>query len=170
MSLVVTKAAGAISIQDLGRTGHMHEGVPPGGAIVRALLVAANREAANRDDAAALEVFGVVTVRAERTIKVAMPDAARMLDAGEELTVSSPRWTYLAVHGGIAAPEVLGGRGALPGERVKKAIASHPPAILRRASRGRRCLPVDRCECLPAPTSTRSRPALSRCCVRRRTR
>jgi allophanate hydrolase subunit 2 len=126
MSLVIEQAAGPISIQDLGRPGHMHEGVPPGGAAVRALLVAANREAANRDDAAVLEVFGLLKVRAERRVEVATPNGACILDAGESMTVSSVSWTYLAVRGGIAAPEVLGGRGALPGVLVRKGDRIEP--------------------------------------------
>lgn len=120
MSLIVEQATGPISIQDLGRTGRMHEGVPPGGAAVRTLLIAANREAANRDDAPALEVSGQVTVRAERRVELATPDGARILDPGEVMTVTSFGWTYLAVRGGIAMPEVLGGRGALPGVLVRK--------------------------------------------------
>jgi allophanate hydrolase subunit 2 len=136
MSLVVEQATGPISIQDLGRRGHMHEGLPPGGAAVRTLLIAANREAANRDDAPALEVFGSLRVRAERRVEVATPDGARILEAGETTTVSSVRWTYLAVRGGISVPVVLGGRGALPGGRVHKGDridpAGEPPVRFAR--------------------------------------
>ena len=39
-----------VTIQDLGRPGHMHESVPAGGALVRSLLVAANRHVAFASD------------------------------------------------------------------------------------------------------------------------
>jgi allophanate hydrolase subunit 2 len=64
-----------------------------------------------------LEVQGQLVVRAEASIAVAMDrDASpRELAAGEELTIASGprRCTYLAIAGGIDAPLVLGGRGAL---------------------------------------------------------
>ena len=136
MSLVVEQAAGWISIQDLGRRGHMHEGVPPGGAAVRTHLIAANREAANRDDAPAIEVFGMLRLRAERRVEVATPEGARILDGGETMVVSSMVATYLAVRGGIAVPEVLGGRGALPGVVVRRGNridpAGEPPVRFKR--------------------------------------
>jgi len=116
MSLVVTRALGLVTVQDLGRPGRMHEAVPPGGALVRDRLVAANRAVANPDAAPALEVLGQLTVRAERRLAVATDTtAARTLDAGDELVVASEprRVAYLAVRGGLAAPLVLGGRGAL---------------------------------------------------------
>jgi allophanate hydrolase subunit 2 len=115
MSLVVVHALGPISIQDLGRTGHMHEGVPPGGAAVPTRLIAANRAVGNRDDAAAFEVYGVLVLRAEERVDVATSDGACTLAPGEEVRVADPGWTYLAVRGGIAVPRVLDGHGALPG-------------------------------------------------------
>lgn len=114
MSLVVVRAVGMVTVQDLGRPGRMHEGLAPGGALVPELLVAANRAAGNADGAAALEVMGQLVVRAERELTVAIDEHARVLHAGDELTVASTtrRVTYLAVRGGIDAPVVLGGRGA----------------------------------------------------------
>jgi allophanate hydrolase subunit 2 len=107
------RAAGLITIQDLGRPGRMHEALPPGGALVPELLIAANRAARNPDGAAALEVLGRLVVRAASSIEVAT-DRARELGAGDELVVESEprRAAYLAVRGGLAAPLVLGGRGA----------------------------------------------------------
>lgn len=116
MTLVVTRALGLVTIQDLGRPGHMHEAMPPGGALVPARLVAANRTVQNPDDTPAIEVVGELAVRAERACIVAT-DAwpARPLAAGAELVIASEprRVTYLAMRGGFAAPLVLGGRGAL---------------------------------------------------------
>jgi allophanate hydrolase subunit 2 len=112
MSLVVVRAIGMISVQDLGRPGHMHEGLAPGGALVPELLVAANRATRTADGAAAFEVMGQLVVRAERELTVAVDEHARVLHPGEELTVTNgdARVAYLAVHGGIDAPLVLGSR------------------------------------------------------------
>ena len=116
MSFVVARALGLVTVQDLGRPGWMHEAVPPGGALVRDRLIAANRAVANPDGAPAIEVLGELVIHAERALEVATDTAAaRTLAAGDELIVASEprRVAYLAVHGGIAAPLVLGGRGAL---------------------------------------------------------
>lgn len=115
MSLVVTGVAGLVTIQDLGRPGRMHEGLPRGGALVPELLVDANHAARNPPGAPAIEVIGRVALRAESAVIVAT-DArpARQLAPGDEVVVEAEprRVTYLAVRGGLAAPEVLGGRGA----------------------------------------------------------
>src|SRR5690606_31038678 len=71
MSLVVTRTLGLSTIQDRGRCGHMHEALPPGGALVPELLAAANRSAGNPDDAPAIEVLGILTVRATADVTVA---------------------------------------------------------------------------------------------------
>ncbi len=116
MSLVVVKAIGLVTVQDLGRRGSMHFAVPPGGALVPELLVAANRAVRNPDDAAGLEVQGQLVVRAEADIDVATDRGEmRELVAGDELTIESGlrRCAYLAIGGGIDAPVILGGRGTL---------------------------------------------------------
>lgn len=116
MTLAIVRALGLVTVQDLGRTGHMHEAVPPGGALVADRLIAANRAVRNPDDAPALEILGQLTVRAERPLRVTTDTLApRELPAGGELVVASEprRVAYLAVRGGLASPLVLGGRGAL---------------------------------------------------------
>ncbi|TMQ23768.1 MAG: biotin-dependent carboxyltransferase family protein [Deltaproteobacteria bacterium] len=116
MTFSIVRALGLVTVQDLGRHGRMHEAVPPGGALVAERLIAANRAVDNPDDAPALEVLGQLAIRAERPLRVATDvTAPRAVPAGGELTVASEprRVTYLAVRGGIAAPLVLGGRGAL---------------------------------------------------------
>jgi biotin-dependent carboxylase-like uncharacterized protein len=119
MTLTVVRSLGLVTVQDLGRPGHMHQALPPGGALVRSALLAANRAAGNPDNAAAIEILGTLTVRAESDVLIALdsPAAAaapRVLRAGDELAISSEprRAAYLAVAGGIDAPLVLGGRGA----------------------------------------------------------
>lgn len=113
MSLTVVRSLGLVTIQDRGRPGHMHEALPPGGALVPALLHTANRFAHNPDDTAAIEVLGQLVVRADHDVLVGT-DRARELRAGDELTVASGsrRVAYLAVRGGIEAPMILGSRGA----------------------------------------------------------
>jgi len=116
MTISVVRAIGLVTIQDLGRPGRMHEAVPRGGALVPERLIAANRAVRNPDDAPAVEVLGQLVIRAGGELTVATDTtAARTLAAGDELTVASEprRVGYLAVRGGIAAPLVLGGRGAL---------------------------------------------------------
>jgi allophanate hydrolase subunit 2 len=116
MSLVVVRAAGLCTVQDLGRRGHMHEALPPGGALVPQLLVAANRSAGNPDDAPTVEVLGQLVVRATTDMQLATNRTARYaLRAGEELTVTSEplRCAYLAITGGVATARVLDGHGTL---------------------------------------------------------
>jgi allophanate hydrolase subunit 2 len=147
MTLVITRALGLITVQDLGRPGHMHEAVPPGGALVPELLVAANSAAHNSDGEPALEIMGTLVLRAEADLEVASDrDGARALRAGESITLASEpaRVTYLAVRGGIASPLVLDGRGTLlvahlgrvlrAGDRIVSAgsaehVASRPPPL-----------------------------------------
>ena len=116
MTLTVVRAVGLVTVQDLGRPGRMHEAVPPGGALARDRLIAANRAVRNPDDAPALEILGQLVVRADRAAEVAGDGRpAHALAAGDQLTIASEprRVAYLAVRGGIAAPWLFGGRGAL---------------------------------------------------------
>lgn len=132
MTLLVTHAIGAVSLQDLGRTGHMHEGVPPGGAMVPAHMIAANRRVGNRDDAVVLEIAGEVIVSTQTPIEIATQESTMTLRPGQETGIRHSGWNYLAVRGGFAAPCVLGGRGALPGERIRKGdqlALAHEPRV-----------------------------------------
>jgi 5-oxoprolinase (ATP-hydrolysing) subunit C len=116
MSIEVKRATGLCTVQDLGRRGHMHEAIPPGGALVGDLLVAANRAVGNQDDAPAIEVLGQLIVRATADIVIATDRIVpRTLRADDELVIASEplRCTYVAIAGGIAAPRVLDGFGTL---------------------------------------------------------
>ena len=119
--LIVKRALGLVTVQDLGRRGHMHEAVPPGGALVPELLVAANRAVRNADLAPALEIFGELVVRAETEVELSVGGTLR---AGETRSiVSEPaRVAYLAVRGGVAAPLVLDGRGTLLAAHIGRAL------------------------------------------------
>ena len=77
MSLVIVKLLGLCSVQDFGRAGRMHEGLPHGGALVRSLLVRANRAVQNPDDAPAIEILGRLLVRATAPITVGIDGTPR---------------------------------------------------------------------------------------------
>jgi 5-oxoprolinase (ATP-hydrolysing) subunit C len=143
MSLVVVRALGLVTVQDGGRPGHMHEGLAPGGALVRSMLVAANRAVGNADFAPAIEVLGRLSVRAEAPIEIATDrSAARVLrDTDGELVIESEprRATYLAIRGGVAAPRMLGSASAhlaaqlggvlAAGTRLESAHAARTDAV-----------------------------------------
>ncbi len=134
------------TIQDLGRAGRRAAGVPPGGAMDRFALSAANRLVGNPDGAAALEcaLSGPALV-ALRGCLVAVTGAdfgavvngrptpawtGVFLSEGDRLTFTGRRWgarAYVAVAGGLAADRWLGsaatyllaGRGGVHGRAVK---------------------------------------------------
>ena len=116
MSLCVRAIAGAATIQDGGRPGHMHEGIPHGGAMVPERLARANRAAGNVWDAPAIEWFGKISVVAtDDDIVMATHDGiAHRLARGERWDASGRASAqYMALRGGIDAPSILGGRGSL---------------------------------------------------------
>jgi biotin-dependent carboxylase-like uncharacterized protein len=116
-------------VQDLGRPGFGHLGVPPSGALDSAALRLANRLAGNPESAAGIEVLlGGLALRANDSCTVvvtgpAVPVTAAgrpvgthrpvHLAAGDELRLGSPDSglrNYLAVGGGLAGPAELGSR------------------------------------------------------------
>lgn len=119
------------TVQDLGRPGLAHLGVPHGGAADTVSLGLANRLVGNPENAAGLEVtLGGLTARFGSPAWLALSGApvparidARMVGmnapchirAGQRLEVGTPSRgvrTYLAVRGGIDVPPVLGSRSA----------------------------------------------------------
>jgi biotin-dependent carboxylase-like uncharacterized protein len=128
-SIVVREPGPLTTVQDLGRVGLAHLGVPTAGAADRQAFGLANRLVGNRRDAAALEVTlagpeleleagGWVAltggrVSAEVGGRAVPMDVAVRVEPGEVLrvgTVSSGLRAYLAVRGGIDVPPVLGSR------------------------------------------------------------
>ncbi|MCP1337926.1 5-oxoprolinase subunit C family protein [Futiania mangrovi] len=127
------------TIQDLGRPGYFHLGIPIGGAMDRLALRAANLLVGNDQGAAALEsVFMGPQLEFEKDATVAVtgadlparvdgvekePWTAFKVKAGQVLTFDYLRAgarAYIAVSGGITTPEYLGSRstyaiGALGG-------------------------------------------------------
>ena len=127
MSLTVVRAGPLTTVQDLGRPGYAHLGVPRSGAADRPALRRANRMAGNPEDAAGLETTLLgTTVRLDEARWVALAGAPAELTvdgqpvrspvqvaAGATVTVGRARRglrSYLAVSGGIAVPPVLGSR------------------------------------------------------------
>ncbi|CAN5701205.1 biotin-dependent carboxyltransferase family protein [soil metagenome] len=116
MVIRVTSVAGLVTVQDLGRPGFMHLGVPRGGALVREAHVRANAAVGNSAAAATFEIFGRLVVSAIDPIRLATDRGdVHELAAGEALVVESggSRVRYLAVGGGVDVRERLGSRSTL---------------------------------------------------------
>lgn len=127
--LLVVRAGALTTVQDRGRPGYAHLGVPRSGALDTAAYALANRLLGNPPDAAVLETtLDGVSLRALAATVVAVtgaPCPVRVsgrpvawgapvgLPAGAELEVGraeSGLRGYVAVRGGLAVPPVLGSR------------------------------------------------------------
>ncbi|MGW3471607.1 5-oxoprolinase subunit C family protein [Saccharopolyspora sp. NPDC000995] len=117
------------TVQDGGRAGCGHLGVPRAGAMDPLALAQANRLVGNRPDAAAIEfLLGGLAVRFTEPVGFSLAGAPvpaylgtmpvprntwTYARAGDVLTTGQPAyglWTYLAVAGAIAVPPVLSSR------------------------------------------------------------
>ena len=110
------------TVQDLGRSGLAHLGVPRSGAFDRGALRRANRLVGNPDGAAAIEATLGLTFRVDAATTVACTgavcagadwNAAITLAAGATVVLQAPRRglrSYVAARGGIAVDAVLGSR------------------------------------------------------------
>ena len=133
--ITVNRAPPYLTVQDSGRRHARASGVPQGGAIDSFALRAANALAGNSVDAAGLEwALGEGSIRFERDAVFALagakahavlsgqsvaPCTTVYARSGDELVIeriSSGRFLYLAIGGGIDVPIVLGSRSTyLPG-------------------------------------------------------
>ncbi|EKE71274.1 biotin-dependent carboxyltransferase family protein [Celeribacter baekdonensis] len=133
MTLEIIKPGLATSVQDLGRPGYFHLGIPEGGAMDRLALRAANLLVGNDEGAAGLEAVFMgpeIKFGAEMSVAVTGADIPMMLDGDPRET-----WTsftvkpgqvlsfgflkagarlYIAVSGGIATEPALGSRSTYP--------------------------------------------------------
>ena len=117
------------TVQDLGRPGHLREGIPPSGPMDARAFVLANRLAGNPDGAAGLECTLVgprFTVDAACAIAVTGADApvtvngeaaptgvTLVLKPGDTVRIGAARGgvrIYVAVSGGLDVPPALGSR------------------------------------------------------------
>ncbi|MEH0938456.1 biotin-dependent carboxyltransferase family protein [Micromonospora sp. CPCC 205543] len=125
----VLRAGPLTTVQDLGRPGYAHLGVPRSGALDPAALALANRLVGNPEPAAGLEItltgcrlrltraatVAVTGADAEVRVDRRPGDVGRPLSvpAGAVLRIGPPRAglrNWLAVDGGIAVAPVLGSR------------------------------------------------------------
>lgn len=128
MTLLVEDAGPLLLVQDLGRPGHAHLGVPPSGALDQRALTLANRLVGNPEPTAGLEVLlGDVRIRAQSSMRVALTGgqldlringrasawgASHSVRAGDlvEILPGTGLRAWLAVGGGIDVPAILGSR------------------------------------------------------------
>lgn len=105
------------TLQDAGRTGWLHAGVPASGPLDATAHAAANLAVGNDPREAALEIpLGALRIAAVGAVRVSIDgDPAQSLANGEELAIPpcSRAVRYLAVAGGFAVPPVLGSRATL---------------------------------------------------------
>lgn len=107
--LEIVECIGLATIQDLGRPGYAHLGVPPSGALDPRALRLANRLVGNPESAAGIEILGRLRIRAERFVTVALTGPASVAQV-RQAAVNAARVRYLAVAGGIAVEPMLGSR------------------------------------------------------------
>ena len=160
MPVKVTKPGLLTTVQDLGRPGYFHLGIPMGGAMDRLALRAGNMLVGNDEGAAALEaVFMGPELAFETDALVAVTGAempvfvdddeqpcwtAFQVRAGQVLSfgfLKSGARAYIAISGGIDTPPALGSRstyaiGALGGVNGR-AIAADDILPLGQAGAGK---------------------------------
>lgn len=142
------------SVQDLGRPGHRHAGISPGGALNSLALTLGNLLVGNPDSAAGLEItMGNCELRFNRATRIAITgdDFGATLDglavapywsvpvhAGQTLKFAAAGnlnaqgiRCYLAVAGGIDVPVILGSRST----DLKAGFGGHQGRALRKGDR-----------------------------------
>jgi len=110
-ALTVIEPGWGTTVQDLGRVGYAHLGVPPSGMVDQRLGSLVNRLVGNPDGAALIETCGGLVLRAEQPVLLASSvDAAPVaLAAGATYRIPEGQrlWEYVAVRGGLAVEPVL---------------------------------------------------------------
>ncbi len=110
--IVVVSTGWSTTLQDHGRPGFAHLGVPRSGPVDRVLADLVNRVVGNPEGTTVFETAGGLVIRAEWPLLVASsPTGAPVsLEPGDEHRVDPVGRTmeYLAVRGGILAEQVLG--------------------------------------------------------------
>jgi biotin-dependent carboxylase-like uncharacterized protein len=133
MALEILKPGLSTTVQDLGRPGYYHLGIPESGAMDKFSLAAANLLVGNPEGAAALEaVFLGPEIRFDRDAVVAVCGAhmppkvdgveqpgwtSFVVKSGQTLSfgfLKSGARAYIAVAGGVDVPVVLGSRSTYP--------------------------------------------------------
>ncbi|MGA4843227.1 biotin-dependent carboxyltransferase family protein [Streptomyces sp. G45] len=128
-AVAVVRAGALTTVQDEGRLGHAHLGVPHSGALDRPAAALVNRLVGNSEDAAVLETtLNGCALRPRCPVTVAVGGApcpvtvagrpvawgaAVRVPAGALLEVGAATWgvrSYVALGGGVAVDPVLGSR------------------------------------------------------------
>jgi biotin-dependent carboxylase-like uncharacterized protein len=128
-SITIVRTGPQALVQDLGRPGHAHLGVPPSGAVDADSLKLANRLVGNPETAAGLELLlggSQITAEASCTVAVTGPAVEVRIDGrladshqpvhlpkGSTIDIGTPDTglrLYVAVSGGIDVPAELGSR------------------------------------------------------------
>jgi biotin-dependent carboxylase-like uncharacterized protein len=133
MALDIIKPGLSTTVQDLGRPGYYHLGIPISGAMDRYALIAANLLVGNDERDAGLEAVFMgpeIAFTSDATVAVAGAELPPKVDGVEQ-----PTWTafkvkagqslsfgilksgaraYIAISGGIDVPVVLGSRATYP--------------------------------------------------------
>jgi len=114
-SLRVVAAGWGTTVQDQGRPGLAHLGVPPAGAVDRAAHDRSNRLVGNPPGAATIETRGGLVIEALRPVVAATSaDGQRhTLQSGDTVRIDpadGQMWAYLALRGGVEIEPVLGSR------------------------------------------------------------
>lgn len=116
-AIVILAAPLGTTLQDAGRAGWLHAGVPPSGPLDATAHAAANLAVGNDPRDAAIEVpLGSLRVRAAGKASLSVDGEEEVvLDDGTEFVVPACERAvrYLAVRGGFDAPLVLGSRATL---------------------------------------------------------
>src|SRR6185436_18764217 len=104
--LVLVSVPLGATLQDAGRTGWLHAGVPASGPLDATAHAAANLAVGNDPRQAALEIpLGALHIAAHGTVRISIDgDSVRTIASGEELVVPACQRAvrYLAVAGGFA--------------------------------------------------------------------
>ena len=116
-AFVVEIAPACATIQDAGRQGRLHCGMPPSGPLDPDTFVRANLAVGNEPGEAALEIpLGRFVFRAKGTLTISLDGEAPIrLSDGERFEIPEHvrAVRYLAFRGGIDVPSVLGSRATL---------------------------------------------------------
>lgn len=116
------------AIQDAGRRGYQAYGIPVSGAMDIFSFSAANALAQNNLNAAAIEIHSAITLETNAHALIALTGAEAILKINgrglpqwttvfvrggsqiEIVPVRSGGWMYLAIHGSVEVPPILGSR------------------------------------------------------------
>lgn len=147
--LTVSDAGLFTTVQDCGRWGYQGYGVPVSGAMDLFALCVANALVDNSTNLAALEIHSPVALQSDDPHLLALTGAEGSFQidgrwmpqwtsvfarAGSHIEIAPTKaggWLYLAIHGGIAAPHVLGSRSTLArGDLLRKSSRGGNPNTL----------------------------------------